>query len=56
MSAAWIVVARIPQVDGRVREVLVERRHAREVREVLRLDPARVDGLWCTTRTREVQS
>ena len=56
MSAAWIVVARIPQVDGRVREVLVESKHAGEVRAVLRHDPARIDGLWCPTRTREVQS
>ena len=50
----WVVVARIPQVDGAVREVLVERRHAREVRDVLRQDPARIDGLWVPTRVREV--
>ena len=51
---AWVVVARIPQMGGAVREVLVERRHAREVREVLREDPARIDRLWCPVRTREV--
>jgi hypothetical protein len=56
VSASWVVVARIPQVDGGTREVLVERRSAAEVREALRLDPARVDGLWCPVRTREVQS
>lgn len=56
MSAAWVVVASIPQLDGKLREVLVERKNAAEVREVLRQDPARVDGLWCPTRTREVQS
>ena len=55
MSGGWVVVARIPQIDGRVREVLVERGNAREVSEVLRQDPARVDSLWCPTRTREVQ-
>ncbi len=51
---AWVVIARIPQMGGAVREVLVERRHAREVREVLREDPARIDRLWCPVRTREV--
>jgi hypothetical protein len=56
VSVTWVVVARIPQVDGGVREVLVERKHSAEVREVLRQDPARIDGLWCPTRTREVQS
>jgi hypothetical protein len=56
VSAAWVVVASVPQVDGGVREVLVERKHAREVREVLRQDPSRVDGLWCPVRTREAQS
>jgi len=50
----WVVVARILQVDGAVREVLVERRHAREVRDALREDPARIDGLWVPTRVREV--
>ena len=54
--SAWVVVARIPQINGRTREVLVERRHAREVREVLRLDPARIDGIWCPKQTRDVQS
>lgn len=54
--SAWEVVARIPQVTGGVREVLVERRHAAEVREALRQDPARIDGLWCPVRTREVAS
>lgn len=56
MSGGWVVAARIPQLGGAVREVLVERRHAREVREVLKQDPARIDALWCPTSTREVQS
>jgi len=50
----WVVVARIPQVDGAVREVLVQSRHAREVRDVLRQDPARIERLWVPTRVREV--
>jgi hypothetical protein len=56
VSAEWVVVARIPQVGGGVREVLVERTYAAEVRAVLRQDPARIDGLWCPRRTREVRS
>jgi hypothetical protein len=56
IKMAWVVVARIPQADGGVREVLVESKHAREVREVLRQDLTRVDGLWCQTRTREALS
>lgn len=55
-SERWVVVATIPQIDGGVREILVRTRDAREVREVLRLDSARIDGLWCPTRVREVQS
>jgi len=55
VSARWLVVARIPQIDGRIREVLVRACDAREVREVLRQDPARVDGLWCPTRTRDAE-
>ncbi len=51
---SWVVVASIPQIDGGIREVLVERRHAAEVRETLRQDPARIDGLWCATRVRDV--
>lgn len=55
MSARnWVVVASIPQVGGTVREVLVPGREAREVREVLRQDPARVERLWCPVRVREV--
>lgn len=55
MSAhrAWVVVARVPQADSGIREVLVESKHAAEVREVLRNDPARIERLWCPSRTRE---
>jgi hypothetical protein len=58
VSAAkgWTEVARIPQANGSTRVVYVESRNAREVREVLRQDPTRIDGLWCPTRVSEVQS
>jgi hypothetical protein len=55
-ATRWVVVAQIPQVDGAIREVRVEQRHASEVREVLRQDPARVERLWCPVQTREAAS
>lgn len=55
MSAGpWVIVVQIPQIGGSVREVLVRKSDAAEVREVLRDDPSRVERLWCEHRVREV--
>jgi hypothetical protein len=51
----WVVVARIPQGDGGMREVLVQQKYASEVEKALWSDPTRIDGLWCPVRTRDVQ-
>jgi len=53
-NTKWTVVATGPQVGGGVRQVLVPARHAAEVREELRRDPARIDGLWCAVRVRDL--
>lgn len=52
-KSQWVTVARIPQIDGGTRIVQVERKNAAEVKEALRDDPARIDGLWCPIRTRD---
>lgn len=51
----WVVVARIPQLDGGMREVLVEKCNASEVKRVIQADPVRVQRLWCPTQVRDIR-
>jgi len=53
--SAWVVVARMPQADGVIHEVMVEREHVAEARRTLDWRGATADWLTCPVRIREVR-